>query len=344
MTWASDLRARIARFESLQTVQAGELGVSIKVRASFGCFHREHSPHPYGAIDGALAKLDPESDRFRFEECESGPEILVCVTLTATGIVLAESITDLLVAILAARSEGVRKGDDPSAPLEVVVRRYDDGGRIQEEVALTIDHIEALRRTEIEKRLVESLGRLTQFDAHTPRLANKQPTARRGESAADEAWRLGESRMVTPPLQVYIPAEEGAGPFYAPVPCRRLPDGWYQIFPDDYALFDDDEEDEGSQLYMFGPGDIVSAETEDMNGDSQLVARTLLRSGSNVNDLKRLMYVILEENPEPSSLIGRHGKDTVRRLLDRVDKAETWVYPRIREYVAEHRSVLKEAP
>ncbi|HSP89842.1 MAG TPA: hypothetical protein VLN08_02990 [Vicinamibacterales bacterium] len=56
------------------------------------------------------------------------------------------------------------------------------------------------------------------------------------------------------------------------------------------------------------------------------------------------MYVILEENPEPSSLIGRHGKDTVRRLLDRVDKAETWVYPRIREYVAEHRSVLKEAP
>ena len=95
---------------------------------------------------------------------------------------------------------------------------------------------------------------------------------------------------------------------------------------------------------MFGPGDIVSAETEDMNGDPQLVARTLLRSGSHVNDLKRLMYVILEENPEPSSLIGRHGKDTVRRLLDRVDKAETWVYPRIREYVAEHRSVLKEAP
>lgn len=104
--------------------------------------------------------------------------------------------------------------------------------------------------------------------------------------------------MVTPPLSIYILAEEGAGPFYAPVPCRRLPDGSYQIFPDDYALFDEDEEDDGSQLYMFGPGDAVSAEIEDLNGGPQLVARTLLRSGSSVNDLKRLMLVMLEENDQ----------------------------------------------
>ena len=135
--------------------------------------------------------------------------------------------------------------------------------------------------------------------------------------------------MVTPPLLIDILAEEGAGPFYAPVPCRRLPDGWYRIFRDDYGVFDDDGEDDGGQLYMFGPGDIVSAEIDDLNGSPQLVARTLLRSGSSVNDLKRLMFVIVEENPKPSSLISQYGKDTVRRLLTRVEKAEGYVYPRI---------------
>jgi len=148
--------------------------------------------------------------------------------------------------------------------------------------------------------------------------------------------------MATPPLLIYILAEEGAGPFYAPVPCCRLPDGSYQIFLDDYALFDDDDS-EGTQLYMFGPRDVVSAEIEDLNGGPQLVARTLLRSGSSVNDLKRLMFAILEENPKPSSLISQYGKDTVRRLLTRVERAEGYVFPRIREYIAEHRSVLKEA-
>jgi len=49
---------------------------------------------------------------------------------------------------------------------------------------------------------------------------------------------------------------------------------------------------------MFGPGDVVSAEIEDLNGGPQLVARTLLRSGSSVNDLKRLMLVMLEENDQ----------------------------------------------
>jgi hypothetical protein len=127
---------------------------------------------------------------------------------------------------------------------------------------------------------------------------------------------------ITPPLLIYILAEEGAGRFYTPVPCRLLPDGSYQIFRDDYALFDDDGEDCGSQLYMFGPGDIVSAEIEDLNGGPQLVARTLLRSGSSVNDLKRLMFVILEENPKPSSLVSQYGMDAVMRLLTRAEKAD----------------------
>ena len=148
--------------------------------------------------------------------------------------------------------------------------------------------------------------------------------------------------MATPPLSINILAEEGGGPFYAPVPCRRLADGSYRIFPDDHALFDDDDS-EGTQLHMFGPGDVVSAEIEDLNGCPQLVARTLLRSRSSVNDLKRLMLVIVQENPKPSSLISRYGKDTVRRLLIRVERAEGCVFPRIREYIAEHRSVLKEA-
>ncbi|MDE2142197.1 MAG: hypothetical protein KGJ84_07290 [Elusimicrobia bacterium] len=146
--------------------------------------------------------------------------------------------------------------------------------------------------------------------------------------------------MITPPLRIYIPIEEGGGLCHAPVPCKRLADGSYEILPDDQAIFDDED---NSQLYKFGPGDIATAETKQSNRGPELFARNLIRSGSKVNDLKRLMFTILEENPKPSILIGQHGNDTVRRLLTKLEKADTWIYPGIREYVKEHRSILEEA-
>jgi hypothetical protein len=50
--------------------------VSLKVRVTSGCFHRQHSPHAYALIDrdiGALTR-DPA---LSFVEHENGPELLV---------------------------------------------------------------------------------------------------------------------------------------------------------------------------------------------------------------------------------------------------------------------------
>jgi len=67
---------RMRGFEARRAPKPGEAAVSIKVRVTSGCFHREHSPRAYELIDRSLAKLSGSDDSFAFEEHESGPEIL----------------------------------------------------------------------------------------------------------------------------------------------------------------------------------------------------------------------------------------------------------------------------
>ena len=62
-------------------------------------------------------------NEFTFEEHESGPELLVFVAVVTAGISLAKSVIDLIVAIIKARSEGIKKGDHPASPLDLIVRR-----------------------------------------------------------------------------------------------------------------------------------------------------------------------------------------------------------------------------
>jgi len=134
--------------------------VSIKVRVTSGCFHREHSAHAYDLIDAELEHVDLRLDRLGVEEHENGPEVLAFVALTAAGVGLAKSVLDLVVTILKARSASVRKGDKPSAPLEVVVRRFDEGGQVREETAFRVGHADPVRRSEVETLLLGALGTL----------------------------------------------------------------------------------------------------------------------------------------------------------------------------------------
>jgi len=55
---------------------------------------------------------------------ESGPEILGYLAATTTGLSLAKSIVELVIAIIKARSEGIKRGDRPTDPLEVLVRGF----------------------------------------------------------------------------------------------------------------------------------------------------------------------------------------------------------------------------
>lgn len=131
----------------------------IKLR-TIGCFHREHSPVAYRLIDDYFSVL-PESDcYFKFEEHESGPEILVYLAVTTSGITLAKSIIDLIMAILKARSEGIKKGDKRSS-LELVVRKIQTKDETVEEKIIRVDDLsDFLDKQELQKQIEKSVKEL----------------------------------------------------------------------------------------------------------------------------------------------------------------------------------------
>lgn len=130
------------------------MALSVKLRVVSGCFHREHSPRAYALIDSDLlrASLDLE-----FVEHESGPELLVYLT---AGLSLAKSVLDFITAIIKARADGVKKGDRPNDPLELIVRRFDDRNAFREEVVLRIGHSDAVDQKVIEKQVDEAIRKL----------------------------------------------------------------------------------------------------------------------------------------------------------------------------------------
>jgi hypothetical protein len=131
--------------------------VSLKVRVASGCFHREHSPRAYAVIEQQLAAVPDHGSRFDYLEQESGPEVL---TWVADGVALAASLISLVVAIIEARHAGVKEGDQPSDPIELVARRIEDGDTSREEVILRIAQGDAVDRERIEALMSEAVARL----------------------------------------------------------------------------------------------------------------------------------------------------------------------------------------
>ena len=169
--WQETFRNRMRGFEARRAPKPGEAAVSIKVRVASGCFHREHSPLAYELIDRRLAKLSGPDGSFAFEEHESGPEILVYLAVTTAGLSLAKSIVDLITAIIKARSEGIKKGDHPSEPLELIVRRVHDAQEFREETVLRIRHDDAVDEAKVERQLKDALRKLLKDErpTRTPR-------------------------------------------------------------------------------------------------------------------------------------------------------------------------------
>jgi hypothetical protein len=161
--WQQTFRERMHRFEERPPAHPGDVAVSIKVRVVSGCFHREHSPHAYAVIDSYLAKSSPDSE-MRFQEHESGPELLVYLAATTAGITLAKSVIDLVTAIIKARAEGTQRGDKLDEPVELLVRRFDKGNEFREEVVLRIGHKEPADAKIIKRQLDAALRKLIKRD------------------------------------------------------------------------------------------------------------------------------------------------------------------------------------
>lgn len=151
--WQSEFKRRMEDFGCAHT--DSHVPVSIKVRVTSGCFHREHSPHAYRLIDDYLAGADLSDIRCRFEEHESGPEILLYLAVTTAGLTFAKSVVELITAIIKARSEGIKKGDRPSDPLELIVRGHSKDGEYFEETVLRIPSDHAITWRQIEDVLAK---------------------------------------------------------------------------------------------------------------------------------------------------------------------------------------------
>jgi hypothetical protein len=149
--WQSEFRERMERFGG--PTPDKRVPVSIKVRIESGCFHREHSPQAYKLIDDFVAKANKSDLHFQIHEHESGPEILVFLDFAKAGLTFAKSVIELITAMIKARSEGIKKGDRPSDPIELIVRGHSKDGEYFEEKILRIPHDKIVTTKVIEEAL-----------------------------------------------------------------------------------------------------------------------------------------------------------------------------------------------
>ena len=150
--WLEGFRHTVGDFQRRQ-VGHGHV-VSVKVRVKSGCFHREHSPEAYKIID---ARLKRPPDHAEVIEHESGPELLLYLAVTAGALSLAKSVIELITEIFKARAAGIKKGDHPSDPLVLIVRRVDEKNEYREDVILRIGHDDAVDSGKIEKELTAAI-------------------------------------------------------------------------------------------------------------------------------------------------------------------------------------------
>ncbi|MFZ0052615.1 MAG: hypothetical protein WAK96_12650 [Desulfobaccales bacterium] len=61
-------------------------------------------------------------------------------------------------------SEGIKKGDYPSAPVELIVRKVGTDDKIIEEKVLRFVYKDAINTEEIEKALIKAIEKITQND------------------------------------------------------------------------------------------------------------------------------------------------------------------------------------
>jgi hypothetical protein len=151
MTWQNQFKNRIDDFENHFNDGTG-VTISIKIRVDSGCFHRECSPHAYAIIDKELTILNPKKEKAVLIEHESGPEILVYLTIVSGSITLTTAIINIVTAIINARKKGIELGDRPNSSINLIIRNFDKKGKIKEEKIFTID-----RSSSIDKKIIKDI-------------------------------------------------------------------------------------------------------------------------------------------------------------------------------------------
>ncbi len=157
--WEDEFRHRLNKFGNVLSTKGDGIIVSIKIRVISGCYHRSCSPNAYRIIDDYFQLYFPLDIQLSFLEHESGPELLVYLALGTAGVTLTKSVIDLVTTIIKARSEGIKCGDRPSAPIELIVRGFDKNGKLWEEKILKFNSKDEVDRELIEKALQDKVAK-----------------------------------------------------------------------------------------------------------------------------------------------------------------------------------------
>jgi hypothetical protein len=151
---------RIETFLTASNKGKGQI-ISIKIRTPGHCFCREHhAPNACRIIDQQLESYVSQIADFSFKEHETGPELLVYVAMGTSCITLVASIINLITAIIKARSDGIDHGDPPYDYIELIVRGFNDNGKIKEETVVKIESREFINKELIEKTLQKKISEL----------------------------------------------------------------------------------------------------------------------------------------------------------------------------------------
>lgn len=177
--WPYEFRERMSRFQGKRPPRPGEIAISIKLRSTSGCFHREHSPHAYEIIDQKMRSIKKGETEIVLQEHETGPEILAYVVL---GLGLAKEIISLITALIEARTAGIESGDRANAPVHLIVRRVHENGEVRDEQALTIEHGENVDGTRLAENLNRAVSKLLTPPPEKPPRATKKKTRKKSKA------------------------------------------------------------------------------------------------------------------------------------------------------------------
>lgn len=157
MSWDDELRQRFRDYEnsSRAKLKDNALLISIKIRVDIGCFHREHSPQAYDAINKFLQA--DSSDSYGFIEHENGPEIITQIEFISSIIIISAAVIDLVNTVIKARTEGIKKGDRPNDDIELITRGFNKKGKLKEEKILRIKTGDNLSKKDLEKQMKKIL-------------------------------------------------------------------------------------------------------------------------------------------------------------------------------------------
>lgn len=182
--WEQQLRTRLEDFSWRH--EGNELPVSIKIRATSGCFHGSCCPAAYRIIHESLDQYR-DSREFQFVPHESGPELLTFAIVMAavnggTAVMnFSKSVIDLVTTIIKARSDGRKQGDKHDEPIELILRGFDKDGKLFEEKIIRIKSGETLSSDTVEKLLNVALQKNVASSANSRIEAKKQHPKKRGK-------------------------------------------------------------------------------------------------------------------------------------------------------------------